>query len=588
MSSFATSPVDPSQGGPSVPTPPTMAPPSTKAASDLSEHAATIRQLVEGDTAWDRRLMKLSQWVNPILVKETRQALKSKQFSFTLILLTIVVLAWSILAIVSMIPSIYYASNGAPLLIGYAMILLVPALIIIPQASFRSMASELEDGTFETLSLSMLSPRHIMLGKLSVAALQLVVYVSVIAPCIALTYLLRGVTLEVIAMTLMILICSSLALSTLAISVASFSRSRVQQVFFSIILLGAQVVAAFAVGGAVLGTVSQGSIPWEGWIVFGVFLLGAILYCWLFLRCGGCAIGVVSENRSTPIRIPLLAIGLVVAMVGGLLAIRNGDRNSMSAMIGAVLNALFLHWGVAGSIMMGEQGIIPARARRSLPSSLFARLFLTWLNPGAGPGYLFVLLSFAGPALTLVLACQLLIPLTNTDVGFQTLAYAIALVCFLALYLGVVRLICLASLRRLQAGRLVTALTICIVLLILAVVVTCSVNLAINNYQRLTYDWYCFPNLFWTLSEIFPGYSRQTWNSPEILAALFALLFSSIVVGSINIVLTAKDVVILRIETPKRVELERQRIRTNKNRGLEEPDDEELDEKKQSGQIGLE
>jgi len=55
------------------------------------------------------------------------------------------------------------------------------------------MASELEDGTFETLSLSTLSPGPILVGKLSDAALQLIVYLSVIAPCIALTYLLRGV-----------------------------------------------------------------------------------------------------------------------------------------------------------------------------------------------------------------------------------------------------------------------------------------------------------------------------------------------------------------------------------------------------------
>jgi len=150
-------------------------------------------------------------------------------------LLTLVVLAWSILAIVGMIPSLYYNSNGAGMLIGYAVILIVPALIVIPQSTFRSMASEHEDGTFETLSLATLSPRHILVGKLSVAALQLMVYLSVIAPCIALAYLLRGVTLEVFAMTILIIASCSLALSTVAISVAAFSRTRMQQDFFSII-----------------------------------------------------------------------------------------------------------------------------------------------------------------------------------------------------------------------------------------------------------------------------------------------------------------------------------------------------------------
>ena len=120
------------------------------------------------------------------------------------------------------------------------------------------MASELDDGTFETLSLSTLTPRHILIGKLSVAALQLLIYFSVLAPCIALTYLLRGLTLDVIAMTLILLASCSLAVSAIAISVAAFARNRVQQVFFSIVLLGGQVFAAFAVGSTLLGIVSYG------------------------------------------------------------------------------------------------------------------------------------------------------------------------------------------------------------------------------------------------------------------------------------------------------------------------------------------
>ncbi len=82
--------------------------------------------------------------------------------------------------------------DGRSMLSGYIVILLVPAFIIIPQAAFRSMASELDDGTFETLSLSMLKPTHILFGKLNVAVLQLIVYMSIVAPCIAMTYLLRG------------------------------------------------------------------------------------------------------------------------------------------------------------------------------------------------------------------------------------------------------------------------------------------------------------------------------------------------------------------------------------------------------------
>jgi hypothetical protein len=516
--------------------------------------------LIEGESPWDRRLIVLSNWVNPILVKETRQALKSKQFSITLMLLTVVVLFWSILSIVGMIPSIYYASNGSFLLLGYSIILIVPALIIIPQAMFRSMASELEDGTFETLSLCTLSPRSILMGKLSVAALQLLIYVSVIAPCIALTYLLRGVTLEIIAMDLLILVSCSLGLSTIAISVASFSKNRVQQVFYSIVLLGAQVGVAFIVGGTLMGLVSTGSAPIEAWIGFGVFLLILIMYGWLFVRCGSCAIGVISENRSTPIRVPILVIGLLISMLSGFFAISMGDTNSMAEMLASAQIFLFMHWGISGTIIMGEQGIIPARARRTLPNSLLGRLFLTWLNPGAGPGYLFTVLGFTGTAATLVVGPAVMLTNASSNVGFPSFLFVMALVCYLVLYLGIVRLICMATLRRVRAGRLVAAFTANLVMIILSVVVTCAMSLGVNNYQSMTYGWYCFPNLFWTLGEIYP-YRNFLVGAPEIEMALISLAVCAIAVGIVNVVLTSKDVILLRIDTPTRVLLERAKRR---------------------------
>ncbi len=542
-------------------------------APDQLEHAAVIQQLVEGETAWDKRLIACSDWINPILVKETRQALKSRQFSWTLLLLTIVVLGWSILAIVGMIPSIYYNSNGAGMLSGYVIILIVPALIVIPQSAFRSMASELEDGTFETLSLSTLSPRHILVGKLSVAALQLVVYLSVIAPCIALTYLLRGVTLEVIAMTIMVITSCSLALSVIAISVAAFSQTRMQQVFFSIVLLAGQVICAFWTGGVLIAVVSTGGYGLEGWIAFGVFLLAVVLYGWLILRCGACAIGVSSDNRSTPIRIPLLVIGLVISTLSGFMIASYGTAFAMQQMIAVAVNFIFVHWGIAGSIMMGERGTIPARARRSLPSSLLGRVFLTWLNPGAGPGYIFILLSFVGSAFTLAIAPWVLLQPNQRNIQFSLLIYLAAMTCYLALYLGLVRLACMFFLRHVLVGRLTMAFALTLVMIVLSVVFTCSVNLAANDYQVLSFDWYCFPNLFWTLLKLFPD-NGSNWGTPEEMFAVVGLVLTTLPVVFINILLTAKDVVVLRIETPERVKVEREsrRIKEGKENSEEEVD----------------
>jgi len=100
---------------------------------------------------------------------------------------------WMLLFIVSGLTAIYYAPVGPSVLMGYYAVLSVPLLIVVPYAAFRSLAGEWEDGTFELLSITALSARQIVTGKLASAVLQMLVYYSALAPCVAFTYLLRGI-----------------------------------------------------------------------------------------------------------------------------------------------------------------------------------------------------------------------------------------------------------------------------------------------------------------------------------------------------------------------------------------------------------
>ena len=223
---------------------------------------------------------------------------------------------------------------------------------------------------------------------------------------------------------------------------------------------------------------------------------------------------------------------------------------------------------------MGERGTIPARARRSLPSSLLGRVFLTWLNPGAGPGYIFVLLSFMGSAFTLALAPLVLLPPGQRNIQLPLIIYISAVTCYLALYLGIVRLSCMVFLGKVLFGRLIISFALTLVMIVMAVIVTCSLSLAANDYQTLTFGWYCFPNFFWTLAELFPDRS-SSWSNPEEVFAFIVLVLCSLTVAFVNILFTAKDVVLLRIETPERVKEERNRRRAkhgHDNAELEDPD----------------
>lgn len=533
-----------------------------KSFEPTSEHASVIRLLVDGETTWDQRLIAASDWVNPILVKETRQALKSKQFAWTFILLIVLVIGWSFLAILSMVPSVYYASNGSGLLLGYILILLVPATIIIPQATFRSMASELEDGTFETLSLSMLTPRQIIMGKLSVATLQLMIYFSVLTPCIALTYLLRGVTLDMIMMLLTLVAMTSTALSVIAITMASFSKSRFLQVVLSVLLIGIQGIAAFTLGGILIGIMSNGTQGWIGWTLVSLTLLGFVMYGWLLLRCAGSVIGLVSDNRSTPIRVPLLTTGLLIAILGSFFIVLNttdGMTRMMRSTFAVLANFLAIHWSIAGIWIMGEVGVIPTRARRTLPSTILARLFLTWLNPGAGPGFVFVMLSFIGPAMAMTIAPMVIWPALFYDGSLDLVWYMITVAAYMALFLGLCRLMMLVVFRRVNTGRMVISVGVSVLMIIGSVIGSASLSLFSNNYRTMDFEWFCFVNPFWTLAEVFPDYGNVFWKGPEAAVAVLIVWFAGGFIGILNVLLASRDVVILKIETPERVRLEASR-----------------------------
>jgi hypothetical protein len=530
-----------------------------------NQHSEIIQQLLDGNGTWDRRLIEWSNWFNPILVKETRQALKSRQFVWTFGLLVIVVLSWSLLCILGTIPNIYYASDGRVLLSGYLLILVVPAFIIIPQSAFRSMSSELDDGTFETLSLSMLKPRHILFGKLNVASLQLIIYMSVVAPCIALTYLLRGITLELILFDFLVVTLTTLSLSVVAIALASFSRSRVLQVLFSVILIGLQLIVIFPVTSMLIaltfsglsGSASAGNVI--AWTTLAVVGASAILYSWLLFSCAASIIGLSSENKSTPIRIPLLVIGIIIPIVGLLMTgyfRPDNDGRALVESMTIILTFLAAHWAFAGSLMVGERGFISLRAKRTLPTGFVSRLFTTWLIPGPGTGYVFALLSFCGG---LVATTAYMVLAQNTsEFLLEFLWYAIAIVAYLALYLGLGRLMSMLFLSKMQTGRIVATFALIIVLNILAVVISCSLSLFMNGYLRMDYDWYCFINPWWTLGEAYPTSYLRGRTTPEI--AISVLCLCAIPITLLNVLLSAKDIVIQRMETPSRVLEERAKI----------------------------
>ena len=338
---------------------------------------------------------RCSDWLNPILVKESRQAMKSRQFVTTFSLLLIASWVWSMLGVAILSPGVYYVPGGRFMLVGYFLIQNFPLVIIIPFAAFRSLAAEREDGTYELLSISTLQPRQIILGKLGSASLQILIYLSVLAPCMAFTYLLRGVDILLV----LSLVCYSALgcwlLCCLGLLLATLTKARHWQILISvffILLLGFLCfVSSISVSAMI---VESRPIPFElpeYWIAQAMILTVIFAAATMFVLAATARITSRSENRSTPLRIGMLVCHLLLVGWCSRYLFKFGEEFILAIYVCIAT----VGWALMGGLMVGEDTLLSPRVRRGLPQTTMGRLLLTLFYPGPGTGYLFALANMA-------------------------------------------------------------------------------------------------------------------------------------------------------------------------------------------------
>ena len=164
---------------------------------------------------------RLSDRLNPILVREVQQALNGRAF---LILIWIALLGIVIVAIT-------HAGDGeggrftGRNAFTMALMILVPLIgLIVPFIAFLSMRQEVSSGTVEHLMLSRLTPGSVVRGKLAAAVVQIVLVISLFAPLIALTWLLRGVDVRTIAVMLTLALVAGVSTVSVAICGGALCR----------------------------------------------------------------------------------------------------------------------------------------------------------------------------------------------------------------------------------------------------------------------------------------------------------------------------------------------------------------------------
>lgn len=494
--------------------------------------------------AW---LLRASDWLNPILVKETRQALKSWQFAWAFVLLLVGCWIVTVGGVAFVGPSIYYAAAGGDLLLWYVGILAFFLTVIVPYSTFRSLASEREDNTYDLLSITSLRPRQIISGKLGSAAVQMIVYFSAITPCLAFTYLLRGVDVPTIALMLAYLFVTSLALAMIGLLLATLARQRFAQVALSV---GFVALLLFVFWMAIAIAVA---LRWEAYALFGdrefwiAHLALGSLYLTTFALAYFAAAGMITfatENRSTPLRIVMLI--QQACWIGWMgYAWIYSDYEVVVAFIVALLGGIY--WYAMGTMLSSEQHEMSRRVMRRLPQSLLGRVFLTWLNPGPCTGYMFAVANLTTIAVVSIVASASSNSMGGSPRPGEVPFFVIIGWGYVVGYLGIGRLV-VTLLRRVTVVTTFAGTLIQVLLLLVAIGVP---NLIRGMSVELRAAAYSYVQVTDPISTLI--YLGQFGSPPEMFVLVIVVPAAAVCVLLMNLPGVVREIRRVRVALPARV-----------------------------------
>lgn len=341
---------------------------------------------------WLQRIQSLEQYLNPVLVKEVRQALRSKRFrgsfGFT-------VAAGLIVAISVLLGNASMAATrpiGGQFFVGTFSCLAVAVLSFVPLNTFNSMGAEFEENTFDMLVISRLKPRQIIIGKLLASGALALMHFSAFGFFIVFAFLFGGIDPSVVFFSLPALAVLAVTASSLALCLSSLSQKRMVRVTLTLLLAAICLGLVFGVIGFVMATTERGidfgDDEVQQALVFA--LVAAITVTSLSLGVGASRLAHPEENRSTSLRVGGFIASMLVLGWGVWVFQVFGEIEVL--FVAGILSAMVT--ALVGTFFATERESLGRRVLGTLPKSMLLRLLaLPWL-PGGARGFLWVLMTF--------------------------------------------------------------------------------------------------------------------------------------------------------------------------------------------------
>jgi hypothetical protein len=349
-------------------------------------------------------LERASDRLSPIVVKEVRQLAKGREFHYSFNVALLVGLTVAFFAAADALTG--NGTSGGWTFTALTAALGLLGLVVVPLGAFTALRSERQEQTLELITLTALSPRRVVIGKLLAQGVKLATLFAGLAPFIAMSFLLGGVDFATILASMLVIFTWSLWASAACLFLSSLVKSRAASGFvlgaigivmlLAIIGFGApRAIYFLMMRGGMVGSFSGGmgaggSASWWTLAMSTTFCISLIVNLVLLAEN---RLLLPSENRSTALRLGFLAqLSLMAAWALSFIA---EPGSAPSGAGGALLVFGAIHLAVVATFTVTEDLVLPPRvrlARRDRPSW---RQVMAPLQPGGGSGAIYVLLQMA-------------------------------------------------------------------------------------------------------------------------------------------------------------------------------------------------
>jgi len=340
-----------------------------------------------------------SDWVNPVAVKEFRQAVQSRWVVAVLMLFLLLNLG-TVGGYLLLSPDAHTSAEGGQGVFLFLLSILVfTCLGFVPAYAGIRLSLERHSADIDLFFITTISPGAIVRGKyLAAMALTLLIF-SACMPFMVLTYLLRGIDLPTIFLLLAGCFVLCAAANAMGLFAGAVSGGWIIRGLVAAGVLIVLLQIAIGLLGMVQGLMFFGPGMWgyglSTWAGVGTFLLVEALGIGLLYVY---AVALLSPRPSNRMMVPRLYLTGCWAITGVVaLAWSHVNRDAEPVTGWAILSVVALALLLVAAI--GERDAWSVRVRRTIPRNLLLRLGAFLSYTGSAGGVLWYTLLFVATML---------------------------------------------------------------------------------------------------------------------------------------------------------------------------------------------